>query len=324
MSRLAYIAASSHSGSTLLAMLLGAQPGVCTVGELRLANVGDPEKYLCACGARIAECAFWRAVVDAMRARGVENFSPVNGGTGIINAPDAWSARLLAPLHRGPLLELVRDTALGFSPVWRRHLRDAQQRNASLLDALHEITGAKVIVDSSKLPLRLKYLLRVPEIEVKVIRFVRDGRAVALTYTDEWNFADASDPALRSGGTGVRRAPPRQSIAEGAREWRRSNESADCLVARLPRAQWMQVRYEDLCAQPEAEIRRIAQFLELEAGPVNLNFRSRPQHVVGNGMRLDRTEAVQADERWREHLSAENQQAFEQVAGPLNRKYGYL
>ena len=323
MTRLAYIAASSHSGSTLLAMLLGAHPQACTAGELRLTNIGDPARYLCSCGEKIAQCSFWQSVTHRMQARGVASFSPLNGGTGILDAPGPYAPRLLAPLHRGPALEMVRDVALGLSAGWRRHLRESQRRNALLLSVLHEITGAKVIVDSSKLPLRLKYLLPVPGIDVKVIRLVRDGRAVALTYTDEWNFADASDPTLRNGGTGVRCAPPRQNIAEGAREWRRSNESADCLVARLPREQWLQVRYEDLCSQPEAELRRICDFLGLAPEQVTLNFRARQQHVIGNGMRLDRTEVIRADERWREHLTAEALQSFDQVAGELNRRYGY-
>ena len=324
MARLAYIAASSHSGSTLLAMLLGAHPQACTVGELRLTNVGDPERYLCSCGETILQCAFWQSVTRGMKARGVAAFSPVQGGTGILDAPGAYAARLLAPLHRGPWLEFARDAALNLSPAWRRHLRESQQRNALLLSVLHEITGAKIIVDSSKLPLRLKYLLPVAEIETKVIRLIRDGRAVALTYTDEWNFADAADPARRGGGHGARRAPPRRNIAEGAREWRRSNESADCAVARLPRAQWLQVRYEDLCAQPEATLRRLCEFLGLAPEQATLNFRARAQHVVGNGMRLDRTEAIRLDERWRGHLSPEDLQSFDAVAGDLNRRNGYV
>ena len=60
MARLAYIAASSHSGSTLLAMLLGAHPQACTAGELRLTNVGDPERYLCSCGEKISRCGITR------------------------------------------------------------------------------------------------------------------------------------------------------------------------------------------------------------------------------------------------------------------------
>jgi hypothetical protein len=35
MRRLAYILAASHSGSTLLSMLLGSHPQIATVGEMK-------------------------------------------------------------------------------------------------------------------------------------------------------------------------------------------------------------------------------------------------------------------------------------------------
>src|SRR6185503_10428638 len=104
--------------------------------------------------------------------------------------------------------------------------------------------------DSSKVALRLKYLLRIPSLDIKVIRCTRDGRAVSLTYMDDWAFADSADPSLRGGGTGEKRPSVRRNMMEAANEWKRSNEAADCLLAQLPRDQWMEVRYEDLCANP--------------------------------------------------------------------------
>ena len=63
MTRLVYILAASHSGSTLLGMLLAAQPDVCTVGELKLTALGDVERYVCSCGQRIRECTFWQEIL---------------------------------------------------------------------------------------------------------------------------------------------------------------------------------------------------------------------------------------------------------------------
>ena len=117
---------------------------------------------------------------------------------------------------------------------------------------------------------------------------------------------------------------PRSSMPEAAREWKRSNEAADWLVGRLPSSQWMQVHYEELCAQPGPTLRRLSGFLGLAPEKVNLNFRSRVQHVIGNGMRLDSSSEIKLDERWKEHLSAEDLKAFDDVAGELNRQYGYV
>ena len=45
--KLIYLAAASHSGSTMTAMLLGAHPDLCSVGELKAINLGDKNSYLC-------------------------------------------------------------------------------------------------------------------------------------------------------------------------------------------------------------------------------------------------------------------------------------
>jgi hypothetical protein len=171
--------------------------------------------------------------------------------------------------------------------------------------------------------LRLKYLLKIPDLDVRVIRVTREGRAVALSYTDEWNFADSKDPEMRGGGNGQRRPPPRRSMAEAANEWKRSNESSDALVATLPRSQWIEVRYEELCADPVNTLKRLAAFLDLDPLQSRLDFRAQTQHVIGNGMRLDSTSEIRLDERWKEVLSNDDLKAFDSVAGKLNRSYGY-
>jgi hypothetical protein len=45
---------------------------------------------------------------------------------------------------------------------------------------------------------------------------------------------------------------------------------------------------------------------------------------VGNGMRLDTSSEIQLDERWREVLGPEELATFDQVAGDVNRRLGYV
>lgn len=113
-------------------------------------------------------------------------------------------------------------------------------------------------------------------------------------------------------------------MTDAANEWKRSNEASDALVATLPANQWTEVRYEELCADPAATLRRLAGFLDLEPKKCILDFRSRIQHVIGNGMRMDRTSEIRLDERWKSHLTPDDLRAFDEVAGELNRKYGYV
>lgn len=324
MPKLAYLLAASHSGSTLLAMLLGVQPGACTAGELKATSLGDPDQYRCSCRERIRGCAFWQEVGKAMASRGYSEFDITSAGTSIFETQSPYVRRLLAPLYRHGALEALRDLALAFSPAWRASLADSNDRNLALIESLLEVTGSKVVIDSSKSALRLKYLLRISDLDLKVVRVIRDGRAVALTYTDEWNFADSKDPEMRSGGTGTRRPPQRRSMPEAASSWKRSNESCDALTTLLPASQRTEVRYEELCADPAATLNRLAAFLDLDPKRTRLDFRAVTQHVIGNGMRMDSTSEIHLDERWKSHLSDDDLRVFDKIAGTLNRSYGYV
>ncbi len=321
--RLVYILAASHSGSTLLAILLGSHPEICTVGELKATSMGDVDRYLCSCRARIKDCPFWSAVSGDMVERGFD-FDITDAGTDIAFKAGPYLQRLLRPLHRGPVLEFVRDAALGLSPGWRSRLSRFHERNSALAETVCARTGKGVIVDSSKVGVRLKYLLRNPALDVKVVRLIRDGRGVALAYVDPGRFADAQDPGLRGGGMGASREDESLDIADAAMEWRRSNEEADAILAGLDPARWRSVRYEDLCTDPGTTLRSLFGFLGVDSniGVEQLNFEG--VHVIGNGMRLDFSRQVRLDERWRVALGPRDLRVFGSVAGSLNRMLGYL
>jgi hypothetical protein len=321
--RLVYLLAASHSGSTLLAFLLGGHPDVCTVGEIKATSLGDPTRYRCSCGAEILQCPFWTRVGAEMEARGFP-FQVTNAGTDIRTGATPYVRRLLKPLHRGRALEALRDTALLASPAWRSALPAIQRKNAALVRCLLDVTGKQVVVDSSKMGLRLKYLLRNPAFDVRVIRVVRDGRAVALAYMDPAGFADARDPSLRQGGMGGDRASERQSMQEAAHQWRRSNEEGEVVLRAVPASHQTVVRYEDVCNDTENTLRRLWAFAGVDPGRGAARLKSFEHHVVGNGMRLDTTTEVRLDERWRSELTPDHLATFEAEAGALSRRLGYV
>ncbi len=315
--KLAYILAASHSGSTLLAMLLGSHPQACTVGELKATSLGNLDTYRCSCGSLIRQCPFWTKISKGMADRGLI-FDITNAGTDMRAGGSRYTARLLRPLHRGPVIELFRDAALTLSPTWRRALPRIQRVNAALVDTICEITDKRIVIDSSKISLRLKYLLRNPALDVRVVRLVRDGRAVALTYVDPATFANAADPSVR-----VKQPTLQLPFVDAARQWRRSNEEADHLLRRLDRSRWRRVRYEDYCRNPLAVLDELFGFLGLDPSRKTTRFRDVEHHVVGNVMRLDTTDKIDLDERWRDVLTVKQLMTFDRVAGRLNRRYGY-
>ncbi len=322
MTRLVYLLAASHSGSTLLCMMLAGHPDVCTAGELKATCLGDPDRYLCSCGRRIRLCPFWHQVREAMKQRGID-FEVTRSGTDFHAIPSRYAGRLLRPLHRDPLLETIRDAGLALSPAWRAALPRIQATNAALAQTLCDLCGAEVVVDSSKIALRLKYLLRNPHLDVKVIRLLRDGRGVATTHLDPALYADAAESTLRGGGYGASRLGEQKSIRDAADEWRRSNEEAEHLLARLDPSRWTQVRYEDLCCDPEGTLAKLHRFIGVDPAAAFREFRALPRHVIGNGMRLDRTATIRLDERWKSVLRPGDLAVFDSLAGEMNRRYGY-
>src|SRR5262245_22213361 len=104
---LVYILAASHSGSTLLAMLLGSHADAVTVGELAPGAFGDLQRYRCSCRRRLLDCPFWAQVAEEMSRRGTD-FALADFRTHFQRASSPVARRLLAPLHRGRVLEAAR------------------------------------------------------------------------------------------------------------------------------------------------------------------------------------------------------------------------
>jgi hypothetical protein len=323
MPKLVYILAASHSGSTLTVLLLNTHPQICTAGELKATHLGNADSYRCSCGELISQCDFWEKVKLSMATSGLD-FDIRHAQTSLSEIPSRYVQRTLKPLVRGPFVEKLRDALLWASPTWRRYFVLWKRRNLALIDSVAKFGGAKHVADSSKIAIRLKYLKTLSLDDIKVIRVIRDGRAVALTYMKPAHFADATDPELRGGGSGSNsRDIFAHSMITAAREWRRSNEEAEQILKTIPAGDQVCITYEQLCTNTDETMNKIFRFLGLPESENHKNFRAVPHHIVGNGMRLDSGSEVKLDERWRQVLGSGELAEFERVAGDLNRSYGY-
>jgi hypothetical protein len=143
--RVVYIASLSHSGSTLLDLMLNAHPQMVSVGELkqlgRFANFRKKNKsYRCTCGARtLWDCSFWTRVNEVTQAA-------TGVSLGEFNVEDYDQHRTFA-----------RD-------------------NPALFAAISEVSGKEFIVDSSKSARRLALLVERSPLDVFTIFLVRDPR----------------------------------------------------------------------------------------------------------------------------------------------------
>lgn len=319
--KLVYLAAASHSGSTMTAMLLGAHPDLCSVGELKAINLGDKNNYLCSCKTLVEECDFWQGVTDKMANRG-HDFCISDAGTDIRTGATPFMLRLLKPLVRGPFMELIRDSLLSFSPVWRKQLPYLQKRNADYVRSIAQHANVETVIDSSKIGIRLKYLLKNPDLDVKVIWVVRDGRGVSLAYKKPSEFADAKNPKHRGGGAGKTQEHDRD-ISVGANEWVRCNQETEAVLATMPKENWIQVHYEDMCTNTEKTLNTIFNFLGVDPSKKRLDFKTVEHHVVGNGMRLDDSDVILLDDRWKKLLSQDELATYHKVTGEYHNSLGY-
>lgn len=245
--RVIYIAGAAHSGSTLLDMMLNAHPEIISVGEvLKLNNVkylnsGEVKVTRCSCGASgLLQCPFWSRV-DA----------------------------LTKETHGKSLADLNVDD-------YRR--RDEQpEPNTALFRAISEVSGKKFIVDSSKLPRRLEYLLRLEELDVHPIHLIRNPAGQIASVIDRFGLVDC---ILRYEVVNAQIRQKLKTVKHGV------------------------VRYEDLVREPQRTLQGILQPLGLKFDPRQLEWAEQPKHsFAGNHARWQTKSELVLDERWKERLS---------------------
>jgi Sulfotransferase family len=161
--------------------------------------------------------------------------------------------------------------------------------------------------------------------EARFVHLIRDGRDVALS------------PRRRGMGAG-------KPIAETAGLWRRRIERARSQARQL-RGRCVELRFEDLVADPEAALRAVCDLIELDYDPAMLSYHDRaPERLAELGGDLDSrggriarsggerlaSHALAAEppraERtaaWRTEMAEADQREFERVAGDLLAELGY-
>ena len=298
--RFVWIATTSYSGATLLAVLLGSHPDIATIGEMNgIIPSEDPERYICSCGERIRACGFWNDVAVALRRLDIPFDVADFGLTFGVGGPRLMRRLRLNSLGHA-VLDRARDELFLLWPPERAAQRRLAARNRAFIAVALELTGASVFVDTSKDVLRIDALDRFTDLDVSAIHLTRDVRGVVASRL--------------SRGVPI-------SAADGARQWARHHARVERRLARLPQDRQMRVRYEDLCRRPADTLAAIYRFCGVSQPDAG-----RPldgvQHVVGNPMRLARLEDIRLDERWRS-LPADQLAAIDRVAADARHRFGY-
>lgn len=307
--RVLFVGGLGRSGSTLLERLLSELPGVCGMGEVvHLWQRGLVDNEKCACGAAFHDCPFWRKVGETAfggwKDLDIEEFRALKESID--------RTRFVPALARARLAGDTRRRLTAYDDVYRR-----------LYDAVRDVSGCEVLVDSSK-HISLAFCLRWSEaIDLRVVHVVRDPRAVAHSWAKTVIRPEAG---VRS-AEGAHMA--RWSPAKTALHWNAQNFGFGLLARRgVPT---MRVRYEDFVRSPAVTLREIAAFAALgETVPLPFteerSVELSPNHqVAGNPLRF-RTGRIElrADEAWRSELGVLRRYTVAGLTLPLLAGYGYL
>ena len=301
--RVLYVGSWSRSGSTLLDLILGQVPGFVSVGELRyLWDRGLAERQLCGCGTPVPDCPFWKEVLETA-------FGGVDGvDAGAMNA----LRRRVDGLGRLPWL-LSPSRPAAFEQDARAY-RDVLGR---VYEAVRTVSGASVIVDSSKYAAHGLLLAGVPGLDLRTIHLVRDSRAVAYSWTRRKKLPEVQ---------GEERYMPVFKPWKSAVFW--GLENVGLQLMRGASAGYVMLRYEDLVADPHAALgaalERIgitADLQFLREGRLGLG----PNHMVaGNPLRFERGEVpIRPDVEWSRRLQAGARWTVTALTWPLLLRYGF-
>ncbi|MCW2612155.1 MAG: hypothetical protein QOC93_4162 [Actinomycetota bacterium] len=304
--RVLYIGGMARSGSTLLDLMLGQLPAHCDVGELfYLWRDGVERDLLCACGERFGACPFWTEVGRVA----FGGWDRVDTGRVLALQADVdRTSRLPAILGARRL------------PGFRSRLDEYTEVLTALYAAIATVSGAEVVVDSTKRPSLAYILRRAPGIDLRLVHVVRDPRGVVYSWTKQVKMPAGAAPKPY-----MNQRSPRQI----SRRW----VTVTLMTATLRRlgVPTVLVRYEDLVREPAAALRRVAAVStggpepDLSGILTPDGLRLGESHTVAGGRVRMRTGLMplRLDEEWRTALPSSLRRFVSAVTWPLRRRFGY-
>jgi hypothetical protein len=303
--KVCYIAGAGRSGTTLLDVMLGELDGFFSAGELRWLWFGVLNGWRCGCGSRVRDCPVWSAVLDA--AFGAPSPSDIEEVMHLQQHTVRLHLlpRLLAQQPGKPM----RWTALA-------SYADVMER---LYASIAEVTGARVIVDSSKNAAEAA-LLRLLPLDPYMVQLARDPRAVANSMKRQVRMEPMADDTFDQ---------PRHSSVVSAAIWMRKNSAAHLTRLRYESKKARLLLYEDVVARPRELLRELAGWLREPFAGVEFvdarTLRFRGNHTAwGNPSRFRTgTVRLRVDDEWVTRLGRADKLVPTALAAPLLARYGY-
>jgi len=246
------------------------------MGELKgIEYIANGREMNCACGAAVERCEVWSHVLSAV--------------------DDGMHVSI-----RQKMLDVLTGRARYFAKTGEIDNATYIRQQEAVYTALQARTGAKVLIDSSKMPERPMLLEGSKVVAPIMLHIIRDPRAVTWSY-------------VRKYGKWSSHLFP----------WLKSNQKIEILKRRF-QGKVVTIRYEDLVADPEKVLREVMTVIGLDFAPTMLAYRDAAQHqLAGNRMRLKKEGGISRDTSWEKDMPRGLRTIVSAVSAPLARKYGY-
>lgn len=301
-----YIGGYSRSGSTLMLRLMGELPGVVAVGELfDIWHRSYGENQLCGCGVAFADCPFWREVTLRAYSRRPSELPVCE-----------WEELRRRVQGYGALPRLL------WAPLRSRRYRMELKRYAGILEQLYhgisDVSQARYIVDSSKVPQFAWLVGEIPGVQLHLVHLVRDSRATAFSWRRE---------KIRPEITGKVQLMERHTVVRSSIEWNIFN-----LLLRQHKdavASYTLVRYEDFVADTQAALESIGSAVGAKwdvgwSGTGALPSVKVAHTASGNPIRFEVGNlSVRRDDEWVTRMSRMHRLVATTLTAPGLRRYGY-
>jgi len=286
-----------RNGSTIIGNILNEIPGFFHVGELHFLwknAAGKGANNLCGCGEALTRCPVWSTILPLGRPAGV--------------AADAYAD---AVIRRQRACVRTRHT-------WRvlnHGLRDDEIREHAALmtrtyHAAAERMGARVIVDTTKIPGEAALLPHLEGVTPYYVHLVRDPRAVAQSWSREKQYCYV------------------MSSRTSTAYWHGFNLASQAITRRHPQRSLF-LRYEEFIADPAGTIDALLRLCGADPAANPMQGRMIELHanhtVTGNPdrFRTGVTLIRDRDDSWQTDLPVSAKLAAVTLSWPLFRRYGY-
>jgi hypothetical protein len=312
-----YIVGRGRSGSTLLELMLGGHSDITAMGELEKLSLqyarDDKAKYpgLCSCGVRPTECEFWSKIATSIN----QNFN-VDLGTSPfgfrvsdvgweedygVRAPIDWSTRMY--------YRFLREISYNFHSVnavkklLSKKGKFWAENRFFVAREVAGITGAKYVVDASKDRLGMRDVYDNGKGRVKVLFLTRD------VFGNVWSSTNRGEG----------------DIGRTAQKWVDDQARILKLLQDVDSADYLHVKYEDICINPENECKRICNFLKIEYQESMLKFRKEGRHTIGgNKIRYKEIDGIKQDFSWKGKIGQEDIDKINDVSLDMQKKLNYI